>query len=279
MVLDYDLDKLNTVLNNFHLVTGINISLYDENFNIVHTNGYLPPDYCRVIQSQYSNERPCKVSDLNLLKRCLEEKKLVMHICHAGLLDIAVPILYEESILGYLIFGQIRTDMEFSEIKEKIFHLHLNMEKMEEYYEKLRYIDHEKIYAIASIAEILTRHVMQENMMKPLLYSEIEPAVAFIHTNLCRNISIREICAHTHLSTSALYRQFRKHFGCTVSSYINSRRIEKAVEFLERTQFTIDSISEQLGFSDATYFTRIFKQEMGIPPTQYRKQIREKTER
>ena len=279
MVLDYDLDKLNTVLNNFHLATGINISLYDENFNIVHTNGYLPPDYCRVIQSQYSNERPCRVSDLNLLKRCLEEKKLVMHICHAGLLDIAVPILYEESILGYLIFGQIRTDMEFSEIKEKIFHLHLNMEKMEEYYEKLRYIDHEKIYGIASIAEILTRHVMQENMMKPVLYSEIEPAVAFIHTNLCRNISIREICAHTHLSTSALYRQFRKHFGCTVSSYINSRRIEKAVEFLERTQFTIDSISEQLGFSDATYFTRIFKQEMGIPPTQYRKQIREKAER
>ena len=278
MVLKYDIDKLNAVLRDFYLATGVNVMLFDENFNHVPTNVYPSPDYCRVIQSQNPNKHPCRVSDLNLLKQCRTEKKLIMHICHAGLLDIAVPILYEDNILGYILFGQIRTDTEFAEIKEKILHHHLNMEKMEEYYGQLRYIDDERIRSIASIAEILARHIMLENMMKPVLYLGIERAVAFIHANLCRQISIREICAHTHLSTSALYRQFQRQFGCTVSKYINARRTEKAAELLEKTQLSIDSISEQLGFSDATYFTRIFKQEMGLPPMQYRKRIREKAE-
>lgn len=278
MVLEYDLDKLNVVLGDFYRATGVNINLFNENFEPVRINKYPPPDYCRSIQAQNLNQRPCRDSDLTLMKQCQTEKKLVMHICHAGLLDIAVPILYEDSILGYIMFGQIRTGMEFPGIKEKILHRHLNMEEMEEYYGKLRYIDDERIRSIASIAEILARHIMLENMMKPVLYSGIERAAAYIQANLYRSLSICDICAHTHLSASALYRQFHRHFGCTVSEYINARRIEKAVELLEKTVLSIEDISEQLGFSDATYFSRVFKQTMGIPPMQYRKRIRKKAQ-
>jgi len=276
MVLEYDLDKLNVVLGDFYRATGVNINLFNENFEPVRINKYPPPDYCRTIQMQNRDTRPCHGSDVMLLKRCQAEKKLVMHICHAGLLDVAVPILYEDNILGYIMFGQIRTGMEFPEVKEKILHLHLNMEEMEGFYGRLRYIDDDTIRSIASIAEILARHIMLENMMKPMLYSGIERAAAYIRANLYRSLSIRDICAHTHLSASALYHQFHKHFGCTVSEYINARRVEKAAELLEKTMLSIEDISEQLGFSDATYFSRVFKQTMGVPPVQYRKRLREK---
>lgn len=276
MILEYDLNQLNRVLGDFYLATGVNITLVDENFEPIRVTKYPVPDYCHAIKGQNPNYRPCHNSDMLLLKQCQAEKKLVMHLCHAGLLDVAVPILYEDNILGYIMFGQIKTDMDFSEVKEKILHLNLNLEEMEEYYGKLRYIDDEKIRSIASIAEILARYIMLENMLKPMLSLDIERTTAYIQANLYRNLSIRDICSHTHLSASALYRQFHKHFGCTVSEYINARRVEKATEMLEKTMLSIDRISEQLGYTDATYFSRVFKQTMGIPPIQYRKRLRDK---
>jgi len=209
MVLQYDLDKLNMVLGDFYHATGVNINLYDENFEAVRINKYPPPDYCRAIQTHSGEVRPCRISDVMLLQECHAKKKLVMHLCHAGLLDVVVPILYEDIILGYIIFGQIRTAMKFSEIKEKILHLHLNMEEMEEFYGQLRYIDDDTIRSIASIAEILARHIILEEMLQPVLFSGIDRAAEYIHENLCRRISIDELCEKTHMSTSSLYRKFQ----------------------------------------------------------------------
>ena len=270
MVLQYDLDKLNAVLGDFYLATGININLYDENFEPVRVNKYPPPDYCRAIQSQNLDRRPCKGSDVALLKQCQARKQMVMHCCHAGLRDIAVPILYEDFILGYIIFGQIKTELDFSRIKEKIVHLHLNMDEMAQHYEKLRYIDDEKIRSIARIAEILARHIMTENMLKPCLFSEIERATEYIRENLHESITIEQLCSATHLSTSVLYKKFRSHFGCTVNDYINTRRVEEALGLLEKTDLSIEEISERIGFTSASYFSRIFKQKIGMPPMRFR---------
>lgn len=270
MVLQYDLDKLNAVLGDFYLATGVNINLYDENFEPVRVNKYPLPDYCRAIQSLNPEQRPCMGSDVVLLKRCQAQKRMVMHCCHAGLRDIAVPILCEDFILGYIIFGQIKTKMDFSRIKEKIAHLHLNMDEMAQYYDKLRYIDDEKIRSIASIAEILARYILTENMLKPCLFSEIERATEYIREHLHESITIEQLCDATHLSTSVLYKKFRSHFGCTVNDYINARRVEKALGLLEKTDLSIEEISERIGFSSASYFSRIFKQKMGMSPMRFR---------
>ena len=279
MVLQYDIDKLNAVLEDFFLATGVNIDLFNENFEPVRVNNCPLPDYCCAIQSQNTERRPCRDSDVALLKQCQTQKKMVMHCCHAGLRDIAVPILYEDFILGYIIFGQFKTEMDFSRIQEKIAHLHLNMSEMEQYYHKLRYIDDEKIHSITSIAEILVRHIMMENMLKPYLFSEIERVTEYIREHLHESITIKQLCDETHLSTSVLYKKFHSHFGCTVNDYINTKRVEESLRLLEKTDLSIEEIAERIGFSSASYFSRIFKQKMGTSPMCFRQTVEQRKNR
>lgn len=270
MILQYDIEKLNALLEDFYLATGVNINLFNENFEPVRVNNFPLPDYCRAIQTRNMDRRPCKNSDVSLLKQCREKKKMVMHCCHAGLRDIAVPILYEDVILGYLIFGQFKTEMDFSRIQEKIANLHVNMQEMERYYDELRCMDDEKIRSVTSIAEIIVRYIMTENMLKPYLFSKIERVTEYIHQHLHENITIKQLCEETHLSTSVLYKKFHSHFGCTVNDYINTKRVEESLRLLEKTELSIEEIAERVGFSSASYFSRIFKQKMRMPPMRFR---------
>ena len=267
MVLEYDIDKLNAVLGDFYLATGVNISLYDENFVLVGVRRRPSPRYCLAVQAKHGS---CTDSDITLLKQCQREKKLRMHRCHAGLLDIAVPILYGEIILGYIIFGQIKTEADFSAVREKIARLSLDTDEMAHLYGELPYMENEKIRSIASIAEILARHIMLENMMKPHLFSDIDCVTEYIRTHLHERISVKTLCAKTHLSAGVLYRKFHSRFGCTVNEYINTKRVEEAVGLLQNTDLSIEGISERVGFSDASYFSRVFKQKMGASPLKFR---------
>ena len=141
---------------------------------------------------------------------------------------------------------------------------------MEQYYDKLRYVDDKKILAITNIAECVVLHIMTENMIKPYLFSKIERATEYIHEHLHENITIKQLCNATYLSTSVLYKKFRSHLGCTVNDYINNKRIEKSLNLLVKTEVPIEDIAARIGFSSASYFSRIFKQKMGISPIQYR---------
>lgn len=272
MVLQYDIDKLNTMLENFYIATGVSINLFNENFELVHKNICPISDYCYTIQLNNKKRSPCKASDIKLLKQCQSQKKIVMHCCHAGLIDVAVPITFENFILGYIIFGQLKTEMDFSKVQKKISALHLNINEMKEYYNKLEHISDKKIQSITSLAEVIVQHIMTENMLKPCLFSKIEHVTEYINEHLHEKITIKQLCDETHLSTSILYKKFHDHFGCTVNDYINTKRVEKSLVLLRKTDLSIEEIAEHIGFTAASYFSRIFKQKMGMSPMKYRQE-------
>jgi AraC family transcriptional regulator len=61
--------------------------------------------------------------------------------------------------------------------------------------------------------------------------------------------------------------------GVTPLNYINQKRVEKGKYLLEHTQFSVGEISEEVGFKDELYFSRVFKKYVGISPLAYRKQV------
>ena len=68
-----------------------------------------------------------------------------------------------------------------------------------------------------------------------------------------------------------LYEAFHRRFHCTVSSYINSKRVERSTELLRKTDLSMEDISQRVGFSSASYYSKIFKKHTGTTPLQYRK--------
>ena len=112
-------------------------------------------------------------------------------------------------------------------------------------------------------------------MLIPNWDEDIQRALNYIHANLCQPLSIHSISKNASLSKSVLYRRFHSCFGCTVSQYINKKRIEKATELLRKGNWSVEDVSQQVGFSDCSYFSRAFKKEIGISPVKYKIMYRE----
>lgn len=98
------------------------------------------------------------------------------------------------------------------------------------------------------------------------------------------NIVIGKRISENSLSSETLAVDFclsQRHFSRKVKSvtgvntalYIRSLRIEKACVLLRDTDHPISDIFVECGFESANYFSRVFKQEMGMSPSEYRKQL------
>lgn len=271
MIINYDKNRLSEALQNFYNATGINLALVKEDFSPFCDNNRTPNSYCGRIHSSRQGKNACKCSDIKLLEKCRQTGTSQTHICHAGLMDVGIPIIYGKDILGYIILGQMKHDGDFEPLKEYIGKLGLDPLEMKQYYDALPFFEHDRIRSIAEIAGMLAKHLLLENLLRPSSNANIEKAEIFIGENLSKNLSVKYISKSIGVSKSVLYKNFRESFDCTISEYINQKRIEKACELLEHSNLSVEEISQKTGFSSSSYFTRMFKKYKGIAPLRYRK--------
>lgn len=99
----------------------------------------------------------------------------------------------------------------------------------------------------------------------------LEQAKQFIEKNYAKDLPVDDIAAAAGISPSLLYRLFREN-GQTPVEYLRRVRIEKAKEFLlNDPRRNVLSVSEGCGFSDFSYFCKVFREETGVTPGCFRK--------
>lgn len=269
MLLNYNPQELTNAVNDFYYATGINIVLVDAEFNALTQNA-LPDNFCNCLQSSKEGKKRCVCSDLALIKQCEKTRGIERHICHAGLIDTAVPLIGNDEILGYIIIGQMRSDTDFDDIYKLISDLDIDREVLKEKYEKLPYCDTKKSKSLATIAVMLTEYILFKNLLKPKYDILFESAANYIRENLDRELSTQEICDKTGTTKNVLYKVFRKNLNCTVGEFVNAERINKAKDLLLNSKLSTQEIAEKVGFGNYTYFCKLFKKQTGITPFKFK---------
>ncbi|MCM2998495.1 AraC family transcriptional regulator [Paenibacillus cellulositrophicus] len=115
--------------------------------------------------------------------------------------------------------------------------------------------------AVFKNADFTPRDIMPELVRKTMDY---------IESNLSQNISLEHLSAAFYLNSTYISRQFKKHTGLTLRSYILERRISLAKSYL-REGFSITEACFQSGFSDYANFIRSFTKIAGISPGKFAK--------
>ncbi|OXB15321.1 chromate resistance protein ChrB domain-containing protein [Flavobacterium tructae] len=104
--------------------------------------------------------------------------------------------------------------------------------------------------------------------LKNLIQDQIDAQFTF---------DLKKISGELDLNPSYLSREFSKYFeDLNFGDYVRKQRIEKAVNLIENTTYTLTEIAYRTGFSDQSHFTRIFKLQTGKNPSAYRKKIQKK---
>jgi len=85
-----------------------------------------------------------------------------------------------------------------------------------------------------------------------------------------RHLTLAELaqCAGRH--PVQVSRQFRRHFGCTISEYVRQLRVARAQMLLPEQGLSLAEVALASGFADQSHFTNAFRRLTGIPPHRYR---------
>lgn len=99
---------------------------------------------------------------------------------------------------------------------------------------------------------------------------ELEYVKSFIDIHYSRDLSLDELASMVFVNKYYLIREFKKIYGDTPMNYLKHRRIEVSKDLLINTDHFIKEISSIVGFNSQSHFSRVFFQEVGIRPQDYR---------
>jgi AraC-like DNA-binding protein len=96
-----------------------------------------------------------------------------------------------------------------------------------------------------------------------------------IQDQIDTSLTLKELSRDLSINPAYLSRKFSTHFdNLSFGEYIRKQRIEKAIEYLHTSAYSLTKIAYLTGFSDQSHFTRIFKKQTGKSPSEYRKGLK-----
>lgn len=104
-------------------------------------------------------------------------------------------------------------------------------------------------------------------------YERIGEIVAFLTNNYMKEIKLDDVAKAIHLCKGECSKLFKKCMKISLFSYLQEYRIEKSIDLLPNQDYSISYIAEQVGFSTANYYIKVFKKYKGCSPLKYRKTI------
>lgn len=128
---------------------------------------------------------------------------------------------------------------------------------------------------VTAILDAAGKTLMEDSILSSSLSrQEIADYVeAFIKKNYKENITLSEIANSLGFTSDYISKIFKKEKNITPIKFITKLRINGAKQLLSDTNFDIQTISQTVGYTDQFYFSRVFKAQTGIYPSEYRSQI------
>lgn len=97
----------------------------------------------------------------------------------------------------------------------------------------------------------------------------VKEMIAFIHQHYMEKFLFQQVADAVGYGPSTLYKRFREDTGQSFVDYLNIYRVQKSVDKIKQGEYKLLEISEQVGFNDYKYFSKIFKRHTGYSPKKF----------
>jgi signal transduction histidine kinase/AraC-like DNA-binding protein len=99
----------------------------------------------------------------------------------------------------------------------------------------------------------------------------VRQAMVYLHEHYAEPLTRQDVADHVNLSARHLDRCFCEQTGITPMTYLNRFRLRQARRLLQNSALNIGDIALAVGFADSAYFSRVFRKDTGMSPTDYRR--------
>lgn len=268
-------NELLTLVRNFGTISNATIAIFDAKQNLLASYPDSSAPFCSLIRKNAKIDELCTNCDILGFSECYRTKRPYLYHCHMGLVEIASPIIYGETLLGYILIGQFTDNPDKEQIQRNVLKVStkygISTSAPLNELKNIVYLDNQYTTALTQLIEMCANYIWLNNIIQ-LSSSDLAQEIRlYIATHLAEDLSVDSICAKYNISPSGLYQLFQKVFGCGVVKIIRRERIKRAKELLLDSHLSVSDVASQVGILDANYFTRLFKSETGVTPKGYRK--------
>lgn len=267
-------DSLLAFFKDFHTLTGVKIALFSDSGKEIlsYPENHCP--ICSLIRSTEIGNLECEKCNEKSFNRCQSTKRLEIYHCHAGLIETTAPLIENDVVIGYIMFGQITDNPNKEELKsllaEIVSKYNKDTKNLDASIFDVAYKTNEQIHATAKILEACTLYVLLSNMISLRSENFISNLNLFLMSHLSEDLSVDRLTDEFNISKNKLYDTCSRYMSTGIAEHIKNLRIEEAKRLLKETDLPVFQIADKVGFADYNYFCRIFKKEVGIPAKKYR---------
>ncbi len=191
--------------------------------------------------------------------------------------------LLEENILAFLNFNvsinrfNLESLCDFHQQLTKIFFIHCyqqNIDIMGLFTEEYNYNDYMNSFTdVKSLMKGISFIINSIEVASSADDSkdDVQRAKEYILANISNDISVKDVADYVHLSPEYFSKLFKKEMGENVKNYILRIKVDAAKDLLENPNIPVSMVASELGYSNFSHFTQMFKKHENVTPSEYRK--------
>lgn len=260
------------VLDDFCDLFNIRIAFYSaEGCELFSGQGRPGCEFCYLLREPLGAEPACRECDDRYRKRARRLGRMVAYRCHAGMTEAVIPVSAGESLLGYVMIGQIRTAYALPAKWARLAVGHRVHGKLQTAFRRQPCIPPGRVKKILHVFAMLVEYVSQRQLVQLRQPTDLQKVLEHLQQNLHRNVPLAEAARLVHRSPVTLTHRCRKVLGKSYKTLQTEMKLDQAERWLAETPApAVQEVAGRLGYNDPLYFSRLFAKYKGSPPSRVR---------
>lgn len=271
-----DEKKLSSILGSLSKISKGKLRFFDD-----ATQYYVNADrknlpFCRILSRSPKSNFLCTKCNEDANAYCRETQSCYCYFCHASLVEIMYPAIFENVYVGHVSIGQFRSKKKLPDDSffESVSQLTgISCERIRKSYFSHPLISDEEIKGAELLLEMTANRLREEGVFYYGSNDVIYSIDQYIRNHLSEALTLEEIAKHVYMNPTYLSTMYHTATGRHLFQHIRHERILRAAYLFSTTTMPVASISSAVGFKDPNYFSKVFKAETSCLPREYRSKL------
>ena len=260
-----------TVLEELNKITGFRISLHDKDYREIAAYPQKMNAFCARVGADAAEHDMCLECDRAACLEAEKNRETYIYKCRHGLTEAVSPLYNFGTLTGYLMMGQVAIkSVDESLAAAALSALGASDEEISACIAEIPTVNEDMVSSFVKIMTICAEYLTLSNAISAQKSSLAERAKKIINQKIDQKFGIADICRELDCSKSTLLTSFKRSFGITINAYVTERRLERALALLSDHEKSISDIAYECGFSDQSYFSKVFSKKFGVTPSEHR---------
>jgi AraC-like DNA-binding protein len=232
--------------------------------------------YCRFIREKLRYEERCKQLDREMCSRAENSPGPLSYTCHGGLVDAVVPIRMRGDLIGYGMIGQFRTKNTIpAAILREWQETGMEQDILKKAFLEQPYIEKDMMENMLNLFSMLCAFIVSSNYIRFRRLDMAEQVAHWVEDHIAEPVLLSQAAEHLGYSRSAISHTIKQRLNISFKQLCILKKIEHFETIITETPgLSIEKAAFQAGYSDASYFSRLYKKVRGSFPSAFVKTAR-----